>query len=299
MNYKPSSDSASSKSSDVYNDPTCINAFLNNCYSRTLPSLALTPSSKRADPFEIEKWHFTCLDFSLDEIISLIEAIFDLYIRRLKISKTDFDNFIKLVLANYPSNPYHSIYHAVDVLQCAYYIMKVNISSKSFFETYLSDFEQFSVLIACLCHDLGHPGLTNQFLVNVDHPLRILYNDLSILEQYHSTVLFCILSDPLAAPILQNFSRTDREGFREMIIRCIFATDMKNHFDIIEKFASIIPSSDCRPDQFSRDQKVQLGMSVVKISDLCNLLRPFSIAKEWSLKIREEFCAQVYLQLIL
>ena len=38
------------------------------------------------------------------------------------------------------------------------------------------------MLVAALCHDLGHPGVSNKFLVETRHELAMTYNDRSCLE---------------------------------------------------------------------------------------------------------------------
>jgi len=44
----------------------------------------------------------------------------------------------------------------------------------------IDDLEKAAVLIAAAVHDLDHMGRTSSFLVNVGHPLALLYNDVSV-----------------------------------------------------------------------------------------------------------------------
>jgi hypothetical protein len=44
---------------------------------------------------------------------------------------------------------------------------------------------QGMILAAC-AHDVGHPGLTNSFLIQTHSPLAVLYSDTSVLELHHS-----------------------------------------------------------------------------------------------------------------
>ena len=46
------------------------------------------------------------------------------------------------------------------------------------------------LIVSGLCHDVGHPGRSNNLLVNAMDPLAILYNDRSVLENYHACVTF-------------------------------------------------------------------------------------------------------------
>ena len=58
----------------------------------------------------------------------------------------------------------------------------------------LSDLDTLSVVIACLCHDVGHPGVNNRFLINNREEIAITYNDISILENMHACVTFQVMN---------------------------------------------------------------------------------------------------------
>ena len=47
---------------------------------------------------------------------------------------------------------------------------------------YFNDLEVLSVIIAAACHDVDHPGLTNQFHVKTNSPLAILYTKFFIIK---------------------------------------------------------------------------------------------------------------------
>ena len=79
-------------------------------------------------------------------------------------------------------------------------------------------------LLACLSHDVGHPGLTNNFLVETGHELAIRYNDASPLENMHAAVAL-----NLAKPYLRTRPSTDQKQNRALWIGLLLATDMKEH----------------------------------------------------------------------
>ena len=85
----------------------------------------------------------------------------------------------------YPSVPYHNNTHAADVLHSTFCLLN-HPSLRGCF----TDIEIFASLVAAACHDVGHPGYTNQFLVATQSPLAILYNDQSVLENHHAASTF-------------------------------------------------------------------------------------------------------------
>ena len=57
--------------------------------------------------------------------------------------------------------PYHNHLHAADVTQSAHVLLSV-----SALENVFTDLEVLAAIFACAIHDVDHPGLTNQFLIN-------------------------------------------------------------------------------------------------------------------------------------
>uniref|UniRef100_A0A5K4EMG4 Phosphodiesterase n=1 Tax=Schistosoma mansoni TaxID=6183 RepID=A0A5K4EMG4_SCHMA len=57
--------------------------------------------------------------------------------------------------------PYHNSMHAADVLQTAHFLLQAEALDDVF-----SDLEILAVLFAAAIHDVDHPGVTNQFLIN-------------------------------------------------------------------------------------------------------------------------------------
>lgn len=53
-------------------------------------------------------------------------------------------------------------------------------------------FQQKALVIAALCHDVDHPGFTNNFLQVTNHVLANLYEE-SVLENHHYMVAMMII----------------------------------------------------------------------------------------------------------
>ena len=107
------------------------------------------------------------------------------------IDYTKFENFIFKVADGYMrENPYHTDLHAADVVQSLLlYVMYGNLQKL----LELNQIDLISIFIAAGMHDLGHPGYTNNFLINTKNDLAIRYNDQSVLESYHVSEGFNII----------------------------------------------------------------------------------------------------------
>ena len=101
-----------------------------------------------------------------------------------------------------------------------------------------SAFNIFTITFSGLCHDVGHTGFTNAFMVASGSDLARTYNDRSVLENYHAHLTFEILRKPennfLDHLKLQEFSQ-----FRKDVIHNILYTDIQEHFPLLEKFNNL------------------------------------------------------------
>jgi len=50
-----------------------------------------------------------------------------------------------------------------------------------------------SYIIAGACHDVGHPGVSNVFLIEKKDEIAIRYNDSMVLENFHVATTYEIL----------------------------------------------------------------------------------------------------------
>ena len=91
-----------------------------------------------------------------------------------------------------------------------------------------SDLEILAALIAAAVHDVDHPGVNNNFLVNSSSEMALLYNDESVLENHHLAVAFQLMQSE-NCDILESFSKAERQQFRKMVI------DMVSFFLLLTK----------------------------------------------------------------
>lgn len=82
-------------------------------------------------------------------------------------------------------------------------------------------------------HDIGHPGLTNNYQVNAKTNMALTYNDISCLENFHACKLFTVAKMP-ENNIFEKITNDDYKLIRKRIIPMILATDMFNHKKVMD-----------------------------------------------------------------
>ena len=188
--------------------------------------------------------------------------------------------FIIAIQSKYRHVPYHNFTHAFDVTQTLSTWM-----ADGKLDNYLSRLNQFSLLIAGLCHDLDHMGLNNSFLLKVETPLGVLSassGSTSVLEVHHCNVAIDILQNE-DYNILSGCSPEQTKEIWKCLIETILATDMANHQGICEKFRT----TDFQFDDPSH-RKLTMCM-LLKCADISNITKPFEISRTWGQYVTAEF----------
>uniref|UniRef100_A0A4W4FHC4 Si:dkey-219c10.4 n=1 Tax=Electrophorus electricus TaxID=8005 RepID=A0A4W4FHC4_ELEEL len=105
------------------------------------------------------------------------------------------------------------------------------------------DMDLLIMLTSAVCHDLDHRGYNSAYQINGRTELALRYNDISPLENHHCAVAFEIL-EKTESNIFRNLTTEQYKRRRERIIKCILATDMSRHTEILNKFKTILPMFD-------------------------------------------------------
>lgn len=146
------------------------------------------------------------------------------------------------------------------------------------------------LIIGGAIHDVDHPGVNNSFLLQAHHPLAILYNDTSILESHHAAFGFEIARDHAGCNIFEGLENSEFIAIRKLIIQYVLATDLAQHFQILNKFKAKISQGNLKLEE-ATDRAMVLEMAI-KCSDLSNPTRPLDQSVKWSYKVMEEFFNQ-------
>uniref|UniRef100_A0A3Q3E0B2 Phosphodiesterase n=1 Tax=Labrus bergylta TaxID=56723 RepID=A0A3Q3E0B2_9LABR len=109
----------------------------------------------------------------------------------------------------------------------------------SVFQAVFTDLEIMAALFASAIHDVDHPGVTNQFLINTSSELALMYNDASVLENHHLAVGFKLLQED-NCDIFENLSKKQKDSIRKMVIDMVLATDMSKHMNFLADMKTMV-----------------------------------------------------------
>ena len=221
-----------------------------------------------------------------------------------KIMNTDkLDNFLVSIQEQYyKTTLYHNSMHGADVTQMVS-LFFLNSNAEEVCETNVLDL--LGILIASLGHDLGHPGLTNNFQINSYSKMAITYNDQSCLENFHTCKLFKTLRTS-ENDIFDKLNVQEYKTIRKRMISEILATDMANHGKIMTVIKSKITQNlmDNNNDKNAKFQllsgnpktKFEEQQSLLDLlihsADLGHNAKLFKISLKWVSLLSEEFWLQ-------
>ncbi|XP_058381710.1 cAMP-specific 3',5'-cyclic phosphodiesterase 4A isoform X3 [Diceros bicornis minor] len=190
----------------------------------------------------------------------------------------------------HPSVAYHNSLHAADVLQSTHVLLATPALDAVF-----TDLEILAALFAAAIHDVDHPGVSNQFLINTNSELALMYNDESVLENHHLAVGFKLLQED-NCDIFQNLSKRQRQSLRKMVIDMVLATDMSKHMTLLADLKTMVETKKVTSsgvlllDNYS--DRIQVLRNMVHCADLSNPTKPLELYRQWTDRIMAEFFQQ-------
>lgn len=240
----------------------------------------------------------------------------------INLSPNELMGMIFMVRDTYKNgNPFHNFRHAVDVLQaCFHYVIRLGYLpsftqfqtdpkadeliclysekfgnavelipmtklSKTRDETNLNLYQTLALLLAALGHDVGHPGVTNAFMIKHSTPTSLLYNERSVLELFHSSIFInkiLIINWPHLLNLMTD-SKT-KLTFKDLIITSILATDMAEHFEYVDKLTHFSNNSSKLVNRIKL-----ISSLLIKCADISNVTRPLRVSAQWTSVLGREF----------
>lgn len=255
----------------------------------------------------------------------------------LKLSPNELLGLVFMVRDTYKNgNPFHNFRHAVDVLQaCFHYVIRLGylpsftqfqadpkanelicLKSKKFGNaielipmtkitnsqnettTTLNLIQTLALLLAALGHDVGHPGVTNAFMIKHSSPTSLLYNERSVLELFHTSIFInkiLVVNWPQLLSIITD--DVSKILVKDLIITSILATDMAEHFEYIDKLTHFKYDNKSNHNfhnnvnntSVSGRQIKLISSLLIKCADISNVTRPLRVSSQWALVLSREF----------
>uniref|UniRef100_A0A8C5G610 Phosphodiesterase n=1 Tax=Gouania willdenowi TaxID=441366 RepID=A0A8C5G610_GOUWI len=246
---------------------------------------------------DLNKWGlniFRVAEFSNNRPLSCI--MFAIFQERdlLKTFRIPVDTFVTYVMTledHYHANvAYHNSLHAADVTQSTHVLL-----SSPALDAVFTDLEILAALFAAAIHDVDHPGVSNQFLINTNSELALMYNDESVLENHHLAVGFKLLHED-NCDIFQNLSKRQRQSLRKLVIDMVLATDMSKHMSLLADLKTMVETKKVTSsgvlllDHYT--DRIQVLRNMVHCADLSNPTKPLAVYRQWTERIMEEFFRQ-------
>ncbi|XP_014680940.1 PREDICTED: cAMP-specific 3',5'-cyclic phosphodiesterase, isoforms N/G-like [Priapulus caudatus] len=207
-----------------------------------------------------------------------------------KISEQTLVNYLMALEDHYLQVPFHNRVHAADVTQSTNVLLLTPA-----LENVFTDLEFLSAIFASAIHDVDHPGVTNQYLINTSSELAVMYNDESVLENHHLAVAFKLLQQK-DCNIFENFTAKQRHTVRKMTIDMVLATDMSKHMSLLADLKTMVETKKVAGsgvlllDNYT--DRIQVLQNMVHCSDLSNPTKPLEIYRSFNARITEEFFQQ-------
>ncbi|XP_069087919.1 3',5'-cyclic-AMP phosphodiesterase 4A isoform X1 [Pleurodeles waltl] len=185
---------------------------------------------------------------------------------------------------------YHNSLHAADVTQSTHALL-----STPALDAVFTDLEILAALFAASIHDVDHPGVSNQFLINTNSELALMYNDESVLENHHLAVGFKLLQEE-NCDIFVNLTKRQRQTMRKMVIDMVLATDMSKHMSLLADLKTMVETKKVTSsgvlllDNYT--DRIQVLRNMVHCADLSNPTKPLELYRQWTDRIMDEFFHQ-------
>ena len=212
----------------------------------------------------------------------------------LDIKENVFINYFTALEGSYKKDvPYHNNCHATDVMHSVH----VLLNSKAL-QNVFSPLEIVTALFSAAIHDVDHPGLTNQYLINTNSDLALLYNDISVLENHHVSTAFKLLRQD-ECNVFEHINQEDWHKLRKLTIDIVLATDMSKHMTLLANMKTMIEShvvditdsgGNLHLDNYN--YKCLILQNMVHCADLGNPTKPLELYRRWTNQVFAEFFLQ-------
>jgi GAF domain-containing protein len=197
-------------------------------------SLGLTFAMKQVDPAKFRQWDFSILGLeNMEAVAYSIMALSEMgATRKYGTDSGTLEQFVCAVKDQYEaSNSYHNFCHALQVAHCSFMFLNTKDAGT---DLHLSNFDSYCLLVAALCHDIGHPGTNNAFEIAAESDRYLVYGNTAVLERHHIQETMKLLRNS-RTNIFANLTKDKVALARRRIAAGILSTDMACHFVLMKE----------------------------------------------------------------
>ena len=234
-------------------------------------------------------------------------------VERLQLDVTALAAFLAAAEAQYCAQPYHNSTHAADVVQALGYMMTVDEWADA-----LEECELLALIIGAAVHDLGHPGVNNDFHMRTNSEAAQAFSCRgSINENTHAALALSLLPPPPLVQLKLNNTNTPTDNtttdtsttindnfltaalgeekaaaFREILKDLILSTDMAHHNDVIDAVTAALQQYGSSLSAWPVDSRRAAMRMFLHSADISNPARPLEQCAEWGRRVQEELYGQ-------
>jgi len=261
------------------------------------------------------------------------------FMDNLSIPPQKLIQFLRVIQQDYHAeNPYHNAIHAADVTQTVHTMIQMALQTTTILSDSGSEIEQevlpgffvrccpnhlklFSTLLGAVCHDVDHPGRSNAFQTKLRTEVAVIYNDKSVLENWHIAHAFARMigldlfnsqnfytkdytiegvrnknQQDCECNLLCNASAEDFAKIRNMMIEAILQTDMTKHFALVAEVKNMLIQIEEEEKnggiQHDDERTWTLLTFMLHQADISGQAKADPLFLSWSDRVQQEFFEQ-------
>jgi 3'5'-cyclic nucleotide phosphodiesterase len=211
-------------------------------------------------------------------------------VERLQLDVTRLIEFLAAVEGHYTPQHYHNSTHAADVVQALGSMMAADQWAAA-----LEDWERLAIIIGAAVHDLGHPGVNNDFHVRTNSEAAQAYSRLGSINENNHAALASNLLDLCSNDFFlsSTMDATQATQFKTLLKDLILSTDMAHHGGVIESFKASLQEFGSDLVNWSDNARRNAALRMfLHCADISNPARPLEHCSEWGRRVQEELYGQ-------
>jgi len=154
---------------------------------------------------------------------------------------------------------------------------------------------QLALVLGAAIHDMGHDGRNNTFHVAKLDELAIIYNDQSVLEQFHAAQGFRLLLQESDSCLLRQLPNDLLTEVRQGIVASVLGTDMTKHMSHVSRVKGLVERLGGSPESWIAEGSGalrELQVFTLHAADVSSATKPPALADRWYGLLQEEFFQQ-------